>query len=114
MSRWSASMFVTTATVGVRARKDRSYSSASTTNSLSEPNLRFPPHDPTRPPTTPVGSRPAAASASVVITVVVVFPCVPAMATRSPPIDVVRGGARDGHESYLHDGGGACGYRWRS
>ena len=37
MSRWSASMFVTTATVGVSARKDRSYSSASTTYNRSLP-----------------------------------------------------------------------------
>src|SRR6185437_7326333 len=79
MSRWSASTFVIVATVGESARNDRSYSSASTTNSSSPPRLRLPDHDATRPPTTPVGLRPAALSASVVITVVVVFPCVPAM-----------------------------------
>ena len=58
MSRWSASTFVIVATVGESARKDRSYSSASTTNSASPPRLRFPFHAATRPPTMPVGSRP--------------------------------------------------------
>ena len=86
MSRWSASTLVTTATVGVSARKDRSYSSASTTWTAKPPGRRLPPQAPTRPPATPVGSRPAAASASVVITVVVVLPCVPAIATSSPPL----------------------------
>ena len=78
-------MFVTTATVGVSARNERSYSSASTTYRRSLPPRKFPDHDPTRPPTSAVGSRPAAARASAVMTVVVVFPCVPATPTNSRP-----------------------------
>ena len=85
MSRWSASMFVTTATVGDSARNERSYSSASTTYSRSPPARRFPSHAATRPPTSAVGSRPAAASAVAVITVVVVLPCVPAIADQLAP-----------------------------
>src|SRR2546427_4970483 len=42
----------------------------------------FPPHPATWPPTSPVGFRPEAVSASVTITVVVVLPCVPATADR--------------------------------
>src|ERR1017187_7000754 len=71
MSRWSASTFVTTATSGASARKLRSYSSASTTKTSLPPLLRFPFHDATRAPTTPVGSTPAAARTPAVITAVV-------------------------------------------
>ena len=42
MSRWSASMLVTTATVGVSARNERSYSSASTTYRRSPPAQQIP------------------------------------------------------------------------
>ncbi len=58
-------------------RNARSYSSASTTNSSSPAIRALPPQAATRPPAIPVGARPIAASASVVITVVVVFPWVP-------------------------------------
>ena len=45
MSRWSASTFVTTATVGVSARNERSYSSASTTkSSVAARSGGCPPH----------------------------------------------------------------------
>src|SRR5205085_1587752 len=60
-------------------------SSASTTYKSRPPTRALPPHPATRPPASPVGSRPAAANASVTITVVVVFPCVPATATTVPP-----------------------------
>ena len=62
-----------------------SYSSASTTNSSSPPMRALPPHAATRPPASPVGFRPAAVSASVTMTVVVVLPCVPATATLALP-----------------------------
>ena len=42
MSRWSASMLLTTATVGVSARNERSYSSASTTYRRSLPAMQIP------------------------------------------------------------------------
>src|SRR3989441_8840511 len=45
----------------------------------------LPPHAATRPPASPVGFRPAAVSASVAMTVVVVLPCVPATATLALP-----------------------------
>ena len=51
MSRWSASMFVTTATVGDSARNERSYSSASTTKRSALPARRLPPQLVTRAPT---------------------------------------------------------------
>src|SRR6266513_3150167 len=70
---------------GVSDKNARSYSSASTTYSSRPPTRALPPHRATRPPASPVGSRPAAAHASVAITVVVVLPCVPATATTVPP-----------------------------
>src|SRR6266513_2361793 len=70
---------------GVSDKNARSYSSASTTYSSRPPTRALPPHRATRPPASPVGSRPAAANASVTITVVVVLPCVPATATTVPP-----------------------------
>ena len=64
-----------------------SYSSASTTKSSSPATRALPPQALTRPPAMPVGASPAAVSASVVITVVVVLPWVPDTATdRAPPI----------------------------
>src|SRR5688572_10635011 len=58
------------ATVGDIARKERSYSSASTTYSVLDPGRRLPSHRVTRAPTSAVGSRPADARASAVIAVV--------------------------------------------
>jgi hypothetical protein len=58
--------------------------SASTTKSRSPASFALPPQSFTRPPARPVGSSPAAVRASVVITVVVVFPCVPAIAAVVP------------------------------
>ena len=71
--------------MGDNARNERSYSSASTTYSALPPERALPRHLATRPPTIPVGSRPAAANRSVIITVVVVLPCVPETATTVPP-----------------------------
>ena len=74
-------MFVTTATVGVSFRKERSDSSASATMKSPLPSRAPEPRTPSRPPTTTVGSRPPRSSTSATIEVVVVLPWLPAMAT---------------------------------
>ena len=79
MSRWSASIFVTTAWMGVSLRKVRSYSSASTTMTSPSPATALEPNTATLPPTMMVGSKPACWSTRPVSVVVVVLPCVPAM-----------------------------------
>ena len=77
---WSLSMFVTTATTGIRFRNDASDSSASTTMYSPVPSRALAPAEFNRPPITKVGSRPPAASTLATRLVVVVLPCVPAMA----------------------------------
>ena len=77
---WSASMFVTTASTGIRFRNEASDSSASTTMYSPAPSREFAPALASRPPMTKVGSTPAAASTLVTSEVVVVLPCVPAIA----------------------------------
>ena len=81
MSRWSASMLVTTARIGASRRNVRSYSSASTTISSPPPATALDPKTATFPPTMIVGSRSACWAMSPVMVVVVVLPCVPAMPT---------------------------------
>ena len=76
----SRSRFVTTARIGESFRKDRSLSSASATRYCVVPSLAFEPSASTRPPTTTVGSKPPAASTAATIEVVVVLPCMPAIA----------------------------------
>ncbi len=73
-------MLVTTATVGDSFTNDPSLSSASATRKSPEPSLALDPRLLSFPPTTAVGSHPAAARTVATIEVVVVFPCVPAMA----------------------------------
>ena len=53
---------------------------------------QVPSHADTRPPTSAVGSRPAAAKAVAVMTVVVVLPCVPATPTSLPSPQSLRRG----------------------
>ena len=77
---WSASMLVTTETTGVRYRKDASDSSASATRNSPRPSLALLPAASRRPPITKVGSRPPSASTLAIRLVVVVLPCVPAIA----------------------------------
>src|SRR5690349_15168239 len=77
----SASIVVTTATVGVSLRKEPSDSSASATRYSPAPSRAFAPRLSTRPPTTMVGSKRASDSTAPTIDVVVVLPCVPATAT---------------------------------
>ena len=77
---WSASMLVTTESTGSRFRKEASDSSASTTMYSPEPSCALAPALFSRPPITKVGSRLAAASTLATRLVVVVLPCVPAMA----------------------------------
>ena len=77
---WSLSMFVTTATTGIRFRNEASDSSASTTMYSPLPSRALAPAEFSRPPITNVGSRPPAASTLATRLVVVVLPCVPAMA----------------------------------
>ena len=73
-------MFVTTATVGESFRKVPSLSSASATRNSPCPSFALEPRLFSLPPTTAVGSHPAVASTVATIEVVVVLPCVPAMA----------------------------------
>ena len=73
-------MVVTTAITGASSRNERSLSSASTTMYSPWPTRALAPAWFTRPPTTNVGSRPAAARTAATIEVVVVFPCAPATA----------------------------------
>src|SRR5512140_130924 len=73
-------MLVTTATVGESFRNEPSLSSASATRNSPWPSFAFDPRLFSFPPTTAVGSQPAVASTVATIEVVVVFPCVPAIA----------------------------------
>src|SRR5881394_1017997 len=73
-------MLVTTAITGFRLRNDASDSSASTTMYCPEPSREFAPAAFSLPPITKVGSTPASASTLVTRLVVVVLPCVPAIA----------------------------------
>src|SRR5512146_538192 len=73
-------MLVTTATVGDRRRNDPSLSSASATRNSPWPSFALDPRLLSFPPTTAVGSQPAAARTVATIEVVVVLPWVPAMA----------------------------------
>ena len=77
----SRSMLVTTAMMGESLRNERSLSSASATRYCERPVRALDPIASTRPPTTTVGSRPPAARTAATIEVVVVLPCIPAMAT---------------------------------
>lgn len=77
---WSASMLVTTAMTGSRCRNEASDSSASTTMNSPPPRRALDAAAVRRPPITNVGSRPPAASTLATRLVVVVFPCVPAIA----------------------------------
>ena len=77
---WSASMLVTTARIGDRFRNDASDSSASTTMKSPAPRRECASALISLPPMTKVGSTPASASTLVTSDVVVVLPCVPAMA----------------------------------
>ena len=78
---WSASMLVTTAMTGCRCRNEASDSSASTTMNSPWPSRAFEPAAFSRPPMTKVGSSPPSASTLATRLVVVVLPCVPAIAT---------------------------------
>ena len=73
-------MFVTTAIVGLRRRNEPSDSSASATISSPLPSRACERSEPTRPPTTIVGSSPPSSRTAAIIEVVVVFPCEPATA----------------------------------
>ena len=66
--------------VGVSLRKEPSDSSASATRNSPCPSRALAPRPWTRPPTTTVGSSPAAPSTAATMEVVVVLPWVPAMA----------------------------------
>ena len=61
-------------------KNERSLSSASATRYCDLPRRAFDPMASTRPPTTTVGSSPPAASTAATMEVVVVLPCMPAMA----------------------------------
>src|SRR6266481_2534840 len=74
-------MFVTTAITGCKCRKEASDSSASTTMKSPPPSRACEPAAVRRPPITKVGSSPPSASTLATRLVVVVLPCVPAMAT---------------------------------
>src|ERR1700704_5829749 len=73
-------MFVTTAITGCKCRKEASDSSASTTMKSPPPSRACEPAAVRRPPITKVGSSPPSASTLATRLVVVVLPCVPAMA----------------------------------
>ncbi len=75
-------MFVMTPMVGVSLRNEPSLSSASATNRSPSPRRAFEPSALTLPPTTTVGSSPAARSTVATSEVVVVLPCEPAMRTQ--------------------------------
>ena len=76
----SRSRFVTTDKIGDNLKNERSLSSASATRYWLCPSRAFDPIASTRPPTTTVGSKPPAVSTDATIDVVVVFPCIPAIA----------------------------------
>ena len=73
-------MFVTTAIIGCRCRNDASLSSASATRYLPRPSRAFELALASLPPMTKVGSTPPSASTLAIRLVVVVLPCVPAIA----------------------------------
>ncbi len=73
-------MFVTTAIIGCKCRNDASLSSASATRYLPSPSFAFDFALSSRPPITNVGSTPPSASTLAIRLVVVVLPCVPAIA----------------------------------
>src|SRR5205807_266329 len=73
-------MFVTTAITGCKCRKEASDSSASTTMKSPPPSRACEPAAVRRPPITKVGSSPPSASTLATRLVVVVLPCVPAIA----------------------------------
>ena len=77
---WSASMLVTTASMGCRYKNEASLSSASATRYFPLPRRAFAPALLRRPPMTKVGSSPPSASRLAMRLVVVVLPCVPATA----------------------------------
>ena len=77
---WSASILVTTVTIGCRCRKEASLSSASAIRKRLAPSWALLPVLLTRPPITKVGSRPASAKPAATRLVVVVLPWVPATA----------------------------------
>src|SRR5574343_923904 len=77
---WSASILVTTEMTGERNRKEASDSSASATRKSPLPSRALEPAAFRRPPMTKVGSMPPSARMLVTRLVVVVLPCVPAMA----------------------------------
>ena len=74
-------MLVTTAMVGVSRKNEPSLSSASATSRSPAPSRALEPSAAILPPTTTVGSSPAARSTVATSEVVVVLPCEPAMAT---------------------------------
>ena len=73
-------MLVITASTGVRYRNDASDSSASATRKSPSPRRACASAASNRPPMTNVGSRPPSASTDAIRLVVVVLPCVPAIA----------------------------------
>ena len=73
-------MLVTTAMMGESIRNEPSLSSASATRYSPWPRRALLPSARSLPPTTTVGSRPASRSTVATSDVVVVLPCVPAMA----------------------------------
>ena len=77
----SGSMLVTMQTVERSLVKVPSDSSASTTIQLPSPRLALEPYALITPPLMTVGSSPTPSSSAATMEVVVVLPCVPAMAT---------------------------------
>jgi len=81
-------MLVTTAISGRNSRNEPSDSSLSATNQGPSPLRALLPVSMRSPPTATLGSSPAASSTRATIAVVVVLPCVPAMAMpRRPSIN---------------------------
>src|SRR6266508_2110911 len=88
-------MLVTIATCGWYSRNDRSLSSASATKYSPVPWWAFEPTSEISPPITKDGSRPACCRIRVAIEVVVVLPCVPAIAiVRRPAMAAARASER--------------------
>ena len=77
---WSWSILVTTAMIGCKYKNEASDSSASATKYSPWPRCALVPIEFKRPPMTQVGSSPASPSTCEIKLVVVVLPCVPAMA----------------------------------
>ena len=80
---WSVSILVITDITGDKYKNEASLSSASATKYCPLPNLALVPAAVSLPPITKVGSKPAAPRIDAVKLVVVVLPCVPAMAIPS-------------------------------